>query len=210
LRRQKPFRDARRFFVAVEGERTEKWYLDGLQAHGLVDERRVQVLVLEAEEGRSAPKWVLSRLDAAVSAPAARFKRGLDEAWMVLDVDRWPRPELTASARECRERGWSMALSNPCFEVWLILHLEEPEAPAPQGPPGAGSARRRAGPKSTDVKTRWKALHPGAGGADALFDRAVVERAVARGAARLKWVTNRVLPVGATAVHHLVRSLLGG
>jgi hypothetical protein len=47
------------------------------------------VLSLVAAEGASAPQHVLARLDAFASR--YRLVDGLDELWVVIDVDRWPR-----------------------------------------------------------------------------------------------------------------------
>lgn len=49
-----------------------------------------------------------------------------DEAWIVVDRDRWEEPhldELDAWSREASNRGF--ALSNPKFEYWLLLHFED-------------------------------------------------------------------------------------
>jgi hypothetical protein len=46
-----------------------------------------------------------------------------DAVWCVLDTEL--NPELTASvAREATRGGVLLALSTPCFEVWLILHIK--------------------------------------------------------------------------------------
>jgi hypothetical protein len=47
-----------------------------------------------------------------------------DRVWLVLDTDRWGKT-LHDLAKECETQGWGLALSNPCFEVWLILHVAD-------------------------------------------------------------------------------------
>ncbi len=46
-----------------------------------------------------------------------------DRVAIVTDFDdMYDRPELEAQVSECRKRGFELYLSNPCFEVWLLLH----------------------------------------------------------------------------------------
>lgn len=46
---------------------------------------------------------------------------GFDEYWCVVDVDDFDIDEAIAAAESA---GVSLAVSYPCFEVWLILHFE--------------------------------------------------------------------------------------
>ena len=51
----------------------------------------------------------------------------IDEYWIVLDVDKWTKKqkqEVENWCNECPRRNF-LAVSNPCFELWLILHFEE-------------------------------------------------------------------------------------
>jgi len=49
-----------------------------------------------------------------------------DELWMLLDADHYIEGshlrEFTRILKEAREKGVSVALSKPCFELWLLLH----------------------------------------------------------------------------------------
>jgi len=44
--------------------------------------------------------------------------------WLVIDTDRWPAKTLHRIAKYCQRKGWGIAISNPCFELWLYLHKE--------------------------------------------------------------------------------------
>ncbi len=50
-----------------------------------------------------------------------------DELWICIDADHWIRGshqrELAEVLRQCRSNGYGVAISNPCFEVWLLLHF---------------------------------------------------------------------------------------
>ncbi len=50
----------------------------------------------------------------------------IDEFWCVFDVE-WPRnhPGLKEAIEQARQNGIQLAVSNPCFELWLILHFQE-------------------------------------------------------------------------------------
>ena len=80
---------------------------------------RVHVHVISTEDGTSAAKHVLDRL--------LKFdKEPDDELWMLLDTDHCIRPqhskEFINAIRRARRNGVNIALSKPCFELWLLLH----------------------------------------------------------------------------------------
>ena len=54
--------------------------------------------------------------------------RGIDfdEIWCVFDVDQ--HANLAGAINEAHQSGIGVALSNPCFELWLILHYEDQTA----------------------------------------------------------------------------------
>jgi len=110
-------RDARIFVIAVEGEKTEAQYFS------LFESTRVHVEVLPAgPAGLSAPKQVLERL--------VKFEEQFDldaddERWLVVDVDRQRGQFLDEVTQVARESGYGLAVSNPCFELWLLLHFRD-------------------------------------------------------------------------------------
>jgi hypothetical protein len=50
----------------------------------------------------------------------------IDEFWCVFDVE-WPRnhPGLKDTVEQARANDIKLAVSNPCFELWLILHFQD-------------------------------------------------------------------------------------
>ena len=115
-----PFRDARLFVIACEGEKREKVYFEQLGKGS----RRLKVEVLPAEAGTSlsAPRWVVDRLVNYMEKNGVNLKMG-DIVWLVMDVDQWKPADLIQLAMDCKGAGWGFALSNPCFEVWLLMHV---------------------------------------------------------------------------------------
>ena len=119
-RRKSHNRDAKLLIIATEGTETEKIYFEDLTSPDWFGNSRVQVEVLSSTETDKAPKRVLAEID--------RFKRKYkldkdDELWIVIDVDRWGDANLNSVARLCKQKGYFLAISNPCFELWLLLHL---------------------------------------------------------------------------------------
>jgi hypothetical protein len=110
-------RDTKLFIVATEGKETEKQYF------GMFKSTRIKVEILATtEDGKSAPEYVLERLD--------KFKERYDLSkddmlWLVSDVDRWRDKKLSSVCSQARQKGYNLAISNPCFEVWLTLHFED-------------------------------------------------------------------------------------
>ena len=115
-RKESPLRDTSLVVIATEGEKTEPRYFEFFHSH------RVQVLVLPTEEGKSSPEHVLERL--RKFDKEYRLEKE-DTFWLVVDVDRWSKANLARVAQEASQRGYGPAISNPCFELWLLLHFED-------------------------------------------------------------------------------------
>jgi hypothetical protein len=121
----------RLFLVSTEGAVTEPQYLHAFNS----DQTIIRVDCLRSGSD-SAPRLVLKRLARAVQTERLRKE---DQAWLVVDRDDWPEDQLGACVAWAGERkGRGLALSNPCFEFWLLLHFEDA-----QGSIGAAEIRRR-------------------------------------------------------------------
>ena len=49
-----------------------------------------------------------------------------DEAWLVVDKDQWSSAQLLMLHQWAQSAAnYGMALSNPKFEYWLLLHFED-------------------------------------------------------------------------------------
>ena len=117
-------RDPRRVIrVLTEGKVTEPSYLAEW-------ERRNRHVRLDTKEYGMVPLSLVQQAREYQKANARLQRRGqevdFDEIWCVFDVDQ--HPNLTQAINEARQSGISVALSNPCFELWLILHYEDQTA----------------------------------------------------------------------------------
>ncbi len=119
-RKEKKYRDDRLFIIATEDTYCPTHYFD------LFHNSRIHVHVLPTREGRSAPEHVLRRLNDYVEEHETMEE---DEFWLVLDTDHWTEPNHIASfsevCTEASQKGFQSAHSNPCFELWLLLHLTD-------------------------------------------------------------------------------------
>ena len=124
-------RDARLFLIASEDTYAVEQYFDALQRNGVVDSRRIRIKALPNEPGGgSDPASVLQRLD--IVTRDLDELRPLDERWLCLDVDHWATGKHAKNlARVCQDAekaGIGLAVSNPSFELWLLLHFtDEPK-----------------------------------------------------------------------------------
>jgi hypothetical protein len=116
--------------IATEDTYAPKQYFE---ESSIFKNPRIYVPALPSKGGRSAPEYVLDRLKEY--RDETRRKNELldeDEFWFVLDTDHWTQPNhidnFTKVCREGSEQGIGLAHSNPCFEVWLLLHFEDVDA----------------------------------------------------------------------------------
>jgi hypothetical protein len=111
-------RDASLIVIASEDTHAVQAYFERFQP------RRVQFRVLPTENGRSAPEHILKRLDAFHSEFHIADD---DQLWYCGDTDHWAGANHIANLvqvlQSCSQKGYQVALSNPCFELWLFLHF---------------------------------------------------------------------------------------
>lgn len=120
--RRQGSRSAKRFIVHTEGTCTEPAYFEALRYFGLI-RNAISIETLGPVEHRSDPYSLLSQ------AKTSRTKHSLhefDEVWIVFDRDHSKIPILTKTLSEAKKSDVKVAMSNPCFEYWLLCHHERP------------------------------------------------------------------------------------
>ncbi|HCO24980.1 MAG: hypothetical protein CME31_28845 [Gimesia sp.] len=115
-----PARDTKLVVIASEDRYAVRQYFEFFRSP------RIQFKCLETIDGKSAPEHVLQRLNDYIE----EFDIGEeDEFWLVTDTDHWIEPGhiqgFISAIRQCRDKGIKVAVSRPCFELWLLLHFEE-------------------------------------------------------------------------------------
>lgn len=149
-RRRTPSRISASRVLAVCCGQTEQAYLDGL--------KRLSKPVTVKTMVKVGSPVQLVKYAAKVRE---NDRGGFDEYWCVVDVDEF---DISDAIAEAGATGISMAVSNPCFEVWLILHFADCARPAspvrkrlPRSCASTCPATRRArstSPRSQNASTR--------------------------------------------------------
>jgi RloB-like protein len=123
LKRRKPFiAERQRFILICEGEKTEIAYFNALKA-----QYRGAQISIEYDAPAGVPITIMDKVKARMgelrqeqrSNPSAKA----DTVWAVFDRDK--HLNVTDAIAGCKGAGAHVAYSNPCFEVWLILHHED-------------------------------------------------------------------------------------
>lgn len=103
--------EGRSVLIVTNGERTEIDYFNGLKEEPWVTATKV---IVKFASGDPAA--------AVLRAAIIRDQNDYDEAWAVCDLDRY---DVTSAMTDAKARQVELAISVPCFEVWLILHVSD-------------------------------------------------------------------------------------
>lgn len=158
IQRRRPSRQPKiRILVVCEGKKTEPLYLRQLQHH--VRNPRVHV---EPVGPAGVPRTVVEtaidlRRQAEDEARRQRDENLLwNEVWALFDMDDHPK---VAEARQlARDHDIRLAVSNPCFELWALLHFVDQQAHVERGKLRAMLQQHLPG---YDKELVFVKLHPG-------------------------------------------------
>lgn len=124
LRRRAPSRRVLpRILIVCEGTTTEPGYFEDLR------QRYRRSVEVELSPG-GVPKTLVERAaemkrDADAKATKDENER-YDEVWCVFDID--DHPKIDDAKQQARDNGIKLAISNPCFELWVLLHFQDQSA----------------------------------------------------------------------------------
>lgn len=136
--------------IAIAGEgKTEEQYFDGLSdafPNSLTKTDRLEKQ--HKEDTKSHPNHVL---DLLIERKERWQEYGVmpGEFWMVVDRDRQnvSMDQLKAIIQTCIDEGFNLALTNPAFELWLLMHLKDikqyPEDKLLANPKKSSKAKKR-------------------------------------------------------------------
>lgn len=117
--------DANLIVIAAEGEVTERIYFEALAKEYDKSSLHIEIIREESGEHKPDPQSVFKKLE---SFSEQYELEPDDELWMVIDRDyqSWEPKMIKEIAQLCHQKkGFYLALSNPCFELWLILHIKD-------------------------------------------------------------------------------------
>lgn len=110
--------------LAFEGNKTEEQYFSAIKESTKFNKELIYLHLLKRKKGdtNSAPKHVFNKLK-----KEARDEFNFDskdELWMIIDTDQWNNlPEIVDTCEKLK--NMYVAVSNPCFELWLLLHIKD-------------------------------------------------------------------------------------
>lgn len=128
IKRRGPSRQPKiRILVVCEGKKTEPGYLKQFQHH--VRNPRVHI---ESLGPAGVPVSVVERAmtERRLADEEARRQRDenlrWDQIWAVFDID--DHPSVAAAKQLAVDNDVALAVSNPCFELWPLLHFSDQRA----------------------------------------------------------------------------------
>jgi hypothetical protein len=105
------------FRVYAEGVSTEPEYIDALKR--LPEFAEVISVDVSIEESGATPMHLVE----SACVDRRRADLDVDFYWCVFDVEFPQRhPHLDRARQMAKDNGVHLAISNPCFEIWLVLH----------------------------------------------------------------------------------------
>lgn len=106
--------------VLTEGQKTEPQYIKIL---GRKYRSNITIKMDNVDTGLAAITLVQR---------AREYKRDnrknnpdFDEIWIIFDVDANPDSTINQVIQEARDSNINIVISNPCFELWLVLHCQD-------------------------------------------------------------------------------------
>lgn len=122
IKRPKAHREPKpRFVLFCEGKNTEPEYFEAI-------ERKYRDVLVTTHPAVGAPVTIAKQA-AKHSKPKRRKNlfEEKDQVWAVFDRD--THPNFKKAVNICQSNNIGVARSNPCFELWLILHEVEYDRP---------------------------------------------------------------------------------
>ena len=111
--------------ISCEGRNTEPEYFNNLKII-LKDHISavIDVRVVPKDDNKSSPEDVVCKLDEYL-LEKYDYKYEYDQLWVVWDREKVDsrKKEILKMLPKCKEKNYNIALSNPLFEFWLLMHL---------------------------------------------------------------------------------------
>jgi hypothetical protein len=129
LFRQSGFVDAEKLFVlSYEGTVSEKKYFQDFRSSKYFNNSGlIEIVPLKRPKDKGSDPFSVKKL--LNEAKKGYGFKLTDEFWLIIDRDDWEtihKISFDDLVFECKkERNFSLAMSNPCFEIWLVLHLKD-------------------------------------------------------------------------------------
>jgi hypothetical protein len=123
--KKEPDKEAKLFIIFCEGEKTEPNYFKYF--NGIASQIRIELVA--HVDGKNSPLGLYETAgNLILPSPENPFPKyaleAEDEIWFIVDTDNWGNALPRLRRDIGKHKNWSLAQSNPCFEVWLNYHFE--------------------------------------------------------------------------------------
>lgn len=111
----------KKIIISVEGK-TEKNYFAMFKQNNN--------LVLLCHDNKSAPQYVFNRINHWLKKQKIKkceYNKYIKDTWLVIDREAKSQrsdEEISNIHNKCNKAGYKLAVSNPKFEYWILLHYE--------------------------------------------------------------------------------------
>ncbi len=111
--------------IVTEGEKTEPSYLVALRNCLRLSSADIVVSKADGTDPVSVVNFAIERAAERRRKAKKTTIVPYDSVWAVCDTERYDtNPKLKEAIRIAKEKKINLALSNPCFEFWILLHFE--------------------------------------------------------------------------------------
>jgi len=118
-----------KYYIIPEGEKTEIQYFCGLRDNSeeLNIKSLIEIIPIEnddSEHGQSHPKEKIENFNRDLEDGKFTFDKEIDKVCFVIDRDpqNFSEEQLNNFIKNCAQYGYEIYLSNPTFELFLIMH----------------------------------------------------------------------------------------
>jgi hypothetical protein len=115
-----------RLLIVSEGAVTELEYIEAVKRSRFIRSAQIEYV----PPGPTSPVEIVQR--ALTLRERDRKHDPFDAVWCMFDAEakitQQARPGLSQALALARSHGVSIAISNPCFELWIVLHAEDRQA----------------------------------------------------------------------------------
>ncbi|MCK5322181.1 MAG: RloB domain-containing protein [Candidatus Aenigmarchaeota archaeon] len=108
----------RKIVIVCEGKETEIIYFNGFKT------RNSGIDIIPIHGKCTDPKNIVAFTEERIPKWSLDFDEG-DSLWCVFDVDENTNSVLKDTFEHAKTKNIQIALSNPCFELWFLLHYKQ-------------------------------------------------------------------------------------
>lgn len=118
-----------KYYIIPEGDKTEIQYFSGVKANKeeLNIKSLIEIKILENDEdeqGESHPIRKINNFNKTIEKEEINYSKDIDKVIFVIDRDpqNFSKDQLEEFVDKCKDNGYYTCLSNPTFEIFLIMH----------------------------------------------------------------------------------------